>query len=374
MTTSCDWYVATVVDTYRQILGRDPDPSSFLKWVAALASGGVTANDMDRLLYASPQYVAGDTVSGWVDHLYRDILGRPADPGGSSSWTGVAASRGRGAVVDGLVSSAEARARRITEAYATILGRAPDPGGLASWSQWEATHHDASVRVMIAASPEAYGPMQPGEQVVAPPPVPLPAQLAHNGLTTKMLTVRATTFSSTTAEFAGWERSTVGWRQVFGPWTANVGSRGWSMPAARREGAGTTPAGRYGFGTGFGLAANPGYALGWFVVGPNDYWTSDPSRADYNTHQLGPVDPRLAPWSSAEHLIDYPVAYRYAALIGFNAPPTGPYGSAIFLHVSTGGPTAGCVSLPQAQLLQVLRWIDGSTRIVMGPDQVIRTF
>jgi L,D-peptidoglycan transpeptidase YkuD (ErfK/YbiS/YcfS/YnhG family) len=33
-------------------------------------------------------------------------------------------------------------------------------------------------------------------------------------------------------------------------------------------------------------------------------------------------------------------------------------GSAIFLHVSTGGPTAGCISLPVGELLQVLRWLD----------------
>jgi L,D-peptidoglycan transpeptidase YkuD (ErfK/YbiS/YcfS/YnhG family) len=32
-------------------------------------------------------------------------------------------------------------------------------------------------------------------------------------------------------------------------------------------------------------------------------------------------------------------------------------GSAIFLHVGTGTATAGCVSLPSAELLRVLRWL-----------------
>jgi L,D-peptidoglycan transpeptidase YkuD (ErfK/YbiS/YcfS/YnhG family) len=32
-------------------------------------------------------------------------------------------------------------------------------------------------------------------------------------------------------------------------------------------------------------------------------------------------------------------------------------GSAIFLHVSTGHPTAGCISLPEAELIHVLRWL-----------------
>ncbi|WP_255443417.1 MULTISPECIES: hypothetical protein [Amycolatopsis] len=33
-------------------------------------------------------------------------------------------------------------------------------------------------------------------------------------------------------------------------------------------------------------------------------------------------------------------------------------GSAFFLHVSTGGPTAGCVALAQDDLIAVLRWLD----------------
>src|SRR5262249_1635032 len=43
-------------------------------------------------------------------------------------------------------------------------------------------------------------------------------------------------------------------------------------------------------------------------------------------------------------------------------------GSAIFLHVSTGGSTAGCVSLPSTDLVALLRWLDPAQqpRIVMG--------
>ena len=32
-------------------------------------------------------------------------------------------------------------------------------------------------------------------------------------------------------------------------------------------------------------------------------------------------------------------------------------GSGIFLHAQTGGPTNGCISLPKANLLRVLRWL-----------------
>jgi hypothetical protein len=43
-------------------------------------------------------------------------------------------------------------------------------------------------------------------------------------------------------------------------------------------------------------------------------------------------------------------------------------GSAIFLHIKIGTPTAGCVTLPVGELLEVLRWLNpaASPRIEMG--------
>ena len=47
----------------------------------------------------------------------------------------------------------------------------------------------------------------------------------------------------------------------------------------------------------------------------------------------------------------------WLAVIGYNTARTPGRGSAIFLHVGTGGATAGCVSLPRSELLKVLRWL-----------------
>jgi len=55
-------------------------------------------------------------------------------------------------------------------------------------------------------------------------------------------------------------------------------------------------------------------------------------------------------------------AYNYAAVIAYNTARTPGLGSAIFLHVGTGGSTAGCVSLPASQLLAVLRWLKPSAK------------
>ena len=50
-------------------------------------------------------------------------------------------------------------------------------------------------------------------------------------------------------------------------------------------------------------------------------------------------------------------AYDYAAVIAYNTARVPGLGSAIFLHVGTGTATAGCVSLPRAELIKVLRWL-----------------
>jgi L,D-peptidoglycan transpeptidase YkuD (ErfK/YbiS/YcfS/YnhG family) len=44
-------------------------------------------------------------------------------------------------------------------------------------------------------------------------------------------------------------------------------------------------------------------------------------------------------------------------MIAYNLARVRGLGSAVFLHVGTGGPTGGCVSLPRAELIRVLRWL-----------------
>ena len=44
-------------------------------------------------------------------------------------------------------------------------------------------------------------------------------------------------------------------------------------------------------------------------------------------------------------------------MIAYNTARVPHLGSAIFLHVGTGGSTAGCVSLPYTELVRVPRWL-----------------
>lgn len=142
------------------------------------------------------------------------------------------------------------------------------------------------------------------------------------------------------------------WVSVLGTAYGHVGVHGVAPPGAKREGDGRTPSGTFALGRGFGVQGDPGVVFRWTRVDSRDVWVDDPRSSLYNTWQRTPADGR---WSSAEPL-DQPVAYAYAQVIDYNPTRTPGLGSAIFLHVDHGSGTAGCVSVPRAQLLALLRW------------------
>ena len=70
---------------------------------------------------------------------------------------------------------------------------------------------------------------------------------------------------------------------------------------------------------------------------------------------------------------NYAPSYNYGAVIAYNTARTPGLGSAIFLHVSHGSSTAGCVALPTDQLLALLRWLDPGRApvIAIGTDDAL---
>lgn len=155
------------------------------------------------------------------------------------------------------------------------------------------------------------------------------------------------------------------WKEVIAI-NGYVGKNG--ITDSKREGDGKTPTGVYTFGTGFGVASNPGAKIPYRVVTKNDYWVDDPSSKYYNQWVVS-TQIKDKDWKSAEHLASYPKAYKYAAVINYNTQNIIPgKGSAIFLHVSTSGPTAGCVSVPESSMFSILKELNSNTRIVIGKD------
>jgi L,D-peptidoglycan transpeptidase YkuD (ErfK/YbiS/YcfS/YnhG family) len=169
----------------------------------------------------------------------------------------------------------------------------------------------------------------------------------------QLITVKAASYGTTYATLRGYRLSGGHWVQVFGPWTARVGYNGVARPGAKREGDGKTPSGTYGLSFFFGVQPNPGVYFSYRHAYSYDYWDDDPASPRYNLW----VDARKAnPGRNPEPMHNVP-AYNYAAVIAYNTARVPGLGSAIFLHVGTGGATAGCVSLPASQLVKVLRWL-----------------
>jgi L,D-peptidoglycan transpeptidase YkuD (ErfK/YbiS/YcfS/YnhG family) len=206
-------------------------------------------------------------------------------------------------------------------------------------------------------------------------PVPSPApllveQLASVGNAQQVVVVTSANWTTSVATLQTFAKDAAGWHAVFGAMPAFIGRAGFS--ADKHEGDLKTPAGKFGFGIMFGQRANPGVKFPYRVPDSQSVWVDDSSTPYYNTWQQNAA-------LTGEHLASsgFSRSYAYAAVIAYNSNPVVPRkGSAIFLHVSTGGGTAGCVSLNQSQLLQVLRWLDPAKNpvIVMGPSSVIRQY
>jgi len=119
----------------------------------------------------------------------------------------------------------------------------------------------------------------------------------------------------------------------------------------------------------YGLAANPGVHYAYRRIVCGDWWDEDADSPTYNTFQHVRCGTRPPFRAESEGLWKPTAAYGHFAVIDYNAHPAVPgRGSAIFLHVGTGGPTNGCISLAYPRLRQVLRWLrpGDAPEIVIG--------
>jgi L,D-peptidoglycan transpeptidase YkuD (ErfK/YbiS/YcfS/YnhG family) len=213
-----------------------------------------------------------------------------------------------------------------------------------------------------------------GSRTTAACPTNLANQLASTGSALQLVTVVAPYRASTQGTFRLWRKSAGCWRAAAGPWTAWLGQRG--VSANKREGDRTTPAGAFAFlPTMYGVAASPGVRYRYHRIVCGDWWVEDARSPWYNRFRHVPCGSRPPFRVTSEDMSRSPTAYRHLAVIAYNARPVVPgRGSGIFLHASTGRPTLGCVSLPLAQLVTVVRWLRPAQAplIAIGTRRTIR--
>ena len=75
-------------------------------------------------------------------------------------------------------------------------------------------------------------------------------------------------------------------------------------------------------------------------------------------------------FKSAEHLYDHKIAYKYGLVINYNTENIMKgKGSAIFFHVSTNGPTHGCVSVDEDTMVKILKILKPYAKIIIAKDR-----
>jgi len=158
LTRSDEYISKRVRQAYVEVLGREPEAAGAANWLAVIRRGGQTVDDVQRRFYDSQEYYtkSGGTAQGYVQRLFRTVLGRSASASDLAVWVPRMSSPqwGRAKVVDGIWFSTEAAKRRAGAYYRVFLQREPDGPGLANWATVLLQQGEGAVRTGIAGSME----------------------------------------------------------------------------------------------------------------------------------------------------------------------------------------------------------------------------
>jgi hypothetical protein len=135
--SSVEYRTKLVQSAYVLILHRAADSGGLNAFVNFLVAGG-TIEQVESSLAGSPEYFAtrgGGTNGGFVDALYLDALGRPADAGGLASFlSALGHGMTRQSVADAIFHSDECRQDLVQTFYQRFLHRPADSAGLSAWT------------------------------------------------------------------------------------------------------------------------------------------------------------------------------------------------------------------------------------------------
>ncbi len=211
-----------------------------------------------------------------------------------------------------------------------------------------------------------------------------PSALSGVGDSEQVIVVTASSWGTSHASVRAYERAGDGtWSPVVTATPARIGYSGMTPGKSRRQGTGKTPVGTFGIVTTFGRLAKPKTEMPYVRFDRNDAWTYNPkSPSTYNVFQTASRS-----WRSfggyVERLWRFGEQYNYVAVLDYNLP-TGPItasadgirrssdpadtsmGGGIFLHVTNGTATAGCIAIPQATMGHIMRWLDPSKHPVIA--------
>jgi len=129
-----------------------------------------------------------------------------------------------------------------------------------------------------------------------------------------------------------------------------------------------TPVGAFTIDKAFGLAADPGCAMGYTQVDDTYYWSAD-AREGMRFNEL--VTTRDLPGldvDECEHIAEFDYAYRYVLNMGYNAECEVRKGFGFFLHsFRVNRPyTGGCAAVPEDIMKFIMQRVQPGCRITIG--------
>jgi len=171
--------------------------------------------------------------------------------------------------------------------------------------------------------------------------------------TRQMIVATAPVATSQTATLTAFEKDDAGkWVLVIGPTEADLGEKGMGKA---QDNVYRTPQGTFPLNVAFGRQDKPeGTKMEYFKTTPRDWWDSNMKSPTYNTHVISDV----SPGADSENLYNMGPVYDYAVNINHNPNRTPGDASAMFLHVSNGEPTWGCVAIARDKMIEILKWLD----------------
>jgi len=203
--------------------------------------------------------------------------------------------------------------------------------------------------------------------------------------------VTATDWASPQGTLRRFERADghAAWRTVGAPAAVLLGEHGMAWGAGlapmpsdnnphKTEGDRRAPAGIFAFGTAFGRAPRenlPWVRMPYRRLSLATEAVDDPESRFYN--QIVERTRITQPdWRSSEHMGKVP-AYELGIVIGANPQCVPGGGSCLFLHLWTKGRTgtSGCTALHEADLEELMRWLDPAKHpvLVQLPEAIART-
>jgi len=160
LSRSREWTGVVVDSLYQQVFGRAADAGGKAYW-SDLISRGLRVSEVASHFYGSDEWFrrppptgGGGTVGGWVDGLYRRILGREPDANRGYWIDQVTRGTPRKTVANAFYLSLESNARRVDALYRQLLDRPSDRAGRDYWARQLVTVDDIRLAALLTASDE----------------------------------------------------------------------------------------------------------------------------------------------------------------------------------------------------------------------------